>query len=761
VAEQHGRPPGTAIRTWPSGSPTLWITAGLVLAVAVAYAPVARYGFINFDDPEYVIDNQHVRHGLTSAGIAWAFSAFYSANWHPLTWLSLMLDVQLFGVDARAMHLTSVVLHAAAAVLLFVTLHRMTGTPWASGVVAGLFALHPLRVESVAWISERKDVLSTCLWMATLLAYAYYAERPTWRRYAMVALTFAAGLLAKPMVVTLPFALLLLDLWPLQRVSLTAGSAQRWARLALEKVPLFALAAVVSLVVYRAQSEGGAVTSFAALPITARVANALLSYSSYIGLTIWPQGLAVFYPLREVMPLGRVALAALALGGMTLLTLWRVQREPWLLVGWLWYLGTLVPVIGIIRAGDQAMADRFTYIPQVGLWLMIVWSLRERVTAARWRLVLPAAASLALAACVVTTRLQLRHWRESQSLFGRALAVTGNNALAHTNYGFALLEHGQADEAMKHFRRAVTLMPRYPKARLNLGVGLGTLGQSDEAIAEYREAVRLDPGYAAAHYDLGLELAEAGRLDEAIPEYREALRLDPTHAKAHNNLGLALARQGNAEEALPHYEAALALDSELAAVHNNMAVLLERIGRSDEALGHYRRGVELGPSDARAHFNLASVLSGGDGLAEAAAEFRQTLRLQPDLIEARLGLGNVLLKQGRGREALAEYRAALAARPGSAVAETRLAWALATSSAPAGDPAEAVRLAEAARARTNDGDPEVLRALAAAYGAAGRFREAAEVARHAIALARANDREPLAAEVEQHLAAYTAGHALR
>jgi protein O-mannosyl-transferase len=731
-----------------------------VLAVAAAYAPVARYGFVNFDDPEYVIDNQHVRHGLTSAGIAWAFSAFYSANWHPLTWLSLMLDCQLFGLDPRAMHVTSVLLHAAAVLLLFLALHRMTGAPWASAVVAGLFALHPLRVESVAWISERKDVLSTCLWMATLLAYAYYAERPTWRRYAVVVLAFAAGLLAKPMVVTLPFALLLLDLWPLRRASWTTGSAQAWASLALEKIPLLALAAAVSLVVYRAQLEGGAVTSFAALPLTARIGNALLSYASYVGLTFWPVGLAVFYPAREVIPSGRVALAALALAGMTFLSLWRVRREPWLLVGWLWYLGTLVPVIGIIRAGDQAMADRFTYIPQVGLLLAIVWSFRAHVTGERWRLALPAAAAFALAACVVTTRQQLWHWRDSQALFGHALAVTENNALAHTNYGFALLEHGRADEAMTHFRRAVALKPLYAKARLNLGYGLGTLGRSEEAIAEYREAVRLDPGYAPAHYDLGLELAEAGRFADAIPEYREALRLDPTHAKAHTNLGLALAHQGQLDEALSHYEAAAALEPELPAVHNNMAVVLERMGRNDDALAHYRRGVELGPGDARAHFNLASVLSGGAGLAEAAAEFRETLRLRPDLVEAHLRLGDVLLKQGQTREALAEYRAALAARPEWAVAEGRLAWALATGSGSTGDPAEAVRLAEDARARTNDADPEVLRALAAAYGAAGRFPEAAEVARRAIALARANGRGPLAAEVERHLAAYTAGHAL-
>jgi tetratricopeptide (TPR) repeat protein len=733
------------------------ICLALVLAVAAAYAPVAGYGFVNFDDPEYVYENPHVRRGLTWTGIVWAFG-YHAANWHPLTWLSHMLDCQLFGPEAGAMHVSSAVMHAAAAVVLFLALQRMTAARWPSAVVAGLFALHPLRVESVAWISERKDVLSTLLWMLTLLAYAWYVERRSWRRYTVVVLAYVAGLLAKPMVVTLPFALLLLDLWPLRRVSLTDGARDRWIPVVLEKLPLLALAAATSLVVYEAQSEAGAVTSFAALPLAARIANALLSYVSYLAMTVWPQGMAAFYPYREVFPPLRVAGAALVLGAVTVAAMWRSRREPWLLVGWLWYLGTLVPVIGIIRAGDQAMADRFVYIPQVGLWLMLVWSVATRATAARARIAAGAAAVIALVACTAATRVQLAHWRDSEALFGRALAVTRNNALAHTNYGFAILEQGRAEEALSHFERAVALKPYYAKAQLNLGLGLGTLGRSDEAIAAYHEALRLAPDYAVAHYDLGLELSEVGRLDEAIAAYREALRLDPTYAKAHNNLGLALARQGHAREALAHYEQALALEPDLAAVHNNIAVVLESLGRGDEALAHYREAVRLSPRDARAHFNLASVLSGGPGLAEAAAEYRETLRLNPGLVEARIALGDVLARQGQEASALAEYRAALEARPGWVPVETRLAWSLATGRT-ARDPAEAVRLAESARARAGD-DPDVLRALGAAYAAAGRFADAADVARPAIALARARGNAPLTAELEQHLAAYSAGRAL-
>jgi tetratricopeptide (TPR) repeat protein len=672
-----------------------------------------------------------------------------------------MLDCQLFGPGAGPMHVSSVAMHAAAAVVLFLALRRMTGARWASAAVAALFALHPLRVESVAWISERKDVLSTLLWMMTLLAYARYVERPGARRYALVALAFAAGLLAKPMVVTLPFALLLLDLWPLRRVSLSDPSKDAWMRVLLEKAPLLALAAATSLIVYRAQSQAGAVTSFAALPIVARVANALLSYVSYLGMTAWPQGMAAFYPYREVFPPLRVTGAGLVLGAVTVAAAWRIRHEPWLLVGWLWYVGTLVPVIGIIRAGDQAMADRFVYVPQVGLWLMLVWSVATRATSERARSAAAAAAALVLVACIVGTRLQLPYWRDSEALFARALAVTRNNALAHTNYGFAILEHGRTEEALSHFERAVALKPYYAKARVNFGLGLGTLGRSDEAIAEYREALRLAPDWAVAHYDLGLELGAVGRLDEAIAEYREALRLDPDYAKAHNNLGLALARQGHAQEALAQYERALALAPELAAVHNNIAVVLETVGRGDEALAHYREAVRLSPGDARAHFNLASVLSGGADLAGAAAEYRETLRLNPGVVEARLGLGDALAKQGQEASALAEYRTALETRPGWAPAESRLAWVLATGSPASRDAAEAVRLAETARAHAGADDPEILRALGAAYAAAGRFGDAARVAQQAIALARVREDAPLAAELEQHLAAYSAGRAVR
>jgi len=734
--------------------PGRWIALAIVLAVAVAYAPVVRHGFVNFDDPDYVVENGYVRRGLTRAGLAWAFAGFHAANWHPLTWLSHMLDCQLFGLEAGAHHATSVLLHAGSALVLFAALFHMTAAPWRSGAVAALFALHPLRVESVAWISERKDVLAAFWWMVALYGYVRYAARPTWARYVAVLLAFVAGLLSKPMVMTLPFALLLLDVWPLRRLALGP-------RVWLEKLPLLALAAAASVVNLIAQQRGGAITPFAVHPLSARLANAILSYVAYLGMTLWPTRLAIFYPSRQVLPAWEVAAAALVLGAVTAAVARRARREPWLLVGWLWYLGTLVPVAGIIRAGDQAMADRFTYLPHVGLFITVVWGLGEWTAGLRlFRILLPAVAAVVLAGCVATTRVQLRHWRDSLALFGHALAVTKDNAVAHTNYGFALLEQGRTVEALDHFQRAVALRPRYAKARLNLGVGLGTLGRSDEAVAEYREAIRLDPQNATAHYDLGLELAERGRLDEAIAEYVEAVRLEPSNAKAHNNLGVALARQGRLDEALARYEAALTIDPGVAAAHNNAAVVLERLGRPEDALAHYREAVRLTPEDARAHFNLGAALDAREHAAEAIGEYREALRLAPELADSHLALGDTLAKQGRGTDALAEYRAALAARPGWAAAEARAAWIIATAGAAGTDAGEAVRLAERARDATDGRDPEVLRTLAAAYAAAGRFRDAAEVARRTLVLARAAGLQPLAAEVARHLAAYEAGRAV-
>jgi tetratricopeptide (TPR) repeat protein len=508
-------------------------------------------------------------------------------------------------------------------------------------------------------VSERKDVLAAVFWAAAMLAYGRWAARPSAGRYLLVTAAFVAGLLAKPMVVTLPFALLLLDAWPLGRVT-----RDGWRRLVVEKVPLFALSAVAALVTYRVQSSAGAVASFDDQSLAARIANAVVSYATYLAKTVWPIDLAVFYPSREALAPAPVLGAVVVLLAVSALALRQWRTRPYLLVGWLWFLGTLVPVIGIVRAGDQAMADRFTYVPSIGLGIMAAWPLGELAgRGARARRVVGATVVVVLVAACLRTRDQLGTWRDSRTLYEHALAVTSENHLAHGNLGLLLLEERRVDEAMAHFRAAVAARPQAPKTHVNLGVGLSALGRPDEALAAYETAVRLGPTQPLAHYNLGLALAERGRLDEAVRHYEEALRLDPGYAKARVNLGLVLANRGRLEDAIVQYRAALVLDPGLSAAHNNLAVALERTGAIDEAVAAYRVAVRLQPDDPRARFNLGAALLGQGRPAEAVAEYREVVRLDPAIPEAYAALGEALEASGDQTAAASAFRQALERRP--------------------------------------------------------------------------------------------------
>ena len=542
-------PPYALARPSAWAGPTVWVSLGLLAAVAVAYWPVRGFGFVRFDDPLYVTENPYVLAGLTGRGLQWAFTSGHAANWHPVTWLSHMLDVALFGVDAGAHHAVSVLLHVATSALLFVVLLRMTGSAWPSLLVAALFALHPLHVESVAWIAERKDVLSALFWMLTLWAYDRYVRDPGPRRFAWVLLAFALGLMSKPMVVTLPFVLLLLDVWPLRRLS----PWPTWASLRpllREKLPLFALSAASATITVLAQSRGGAVASSARLPLTERVGNAAISYVAYVQKTLWPDHLAAYYPYPRPTPSVLAAISALALLIATVSAVWIGRRRPYVLVGWLWYLGTLVPVIGIVQVGTQAMADRYAYLPLIGLFVVLAWALHDLVEAnPSRRLPVLIAAGALVVACTAITRGQVRHWESSETLWTHALAVTRGNYAAHTYLGNALASAGNVDSAIAEYTEALRLNPDFPEAHNNLGPALASRGETDAAIAHFTAALRLRPNYADAHNNLGVALASRGRLEEAIAQYREVLRIDPEHAHAHGNLGLALYTLGRAAEA--------------------------------------------------------------------------------------------------------------------------------------------------------------------------------------------------------------------
>jgi len=552
-----------------SRSEFLLLGASLVAINVAAYASVAHLGFVDYDDGEYVSANPNIAAGLTWSAIRWAFTTGYFANWHPLTWISHMVDVQLFGLNGGAHHLTNLVLHVANTLLLFVLLTKMTGAVGRSAFVAALFAVHPMHVESVAWVAERKDVLSTAFWLLTTWAYVGYVRQPGVWRYVAMAMLFGLGLLSKPMVATLPFVLLLLDVWPLQRIiardifrrRTKAARGPGVASLVLEKVPLFVLSAMSIGLTFEAQRQLGAIAAIENLPIGSRISNAIVSYVAYIGQAFWPVDLAAFYPYPLVIPPALVAGASLALAVMTVCAIRAARHAPYVTVGWFWYVGTLVPVIGIVQLGSHAMADRFTYIPLVGLLVIAAWggaSLLQRAGASRATLTIAAIALVAV--CAVVSRAQVHHWENGVALWEHATQVTQNNARAHANLGVALARGGQRGRAIAEYGEALRIEPRYPEAHNNLALALAVEGKTQEALAHYQDALHLKPDYANAHTNMANLLDENGRGEEAIAHYREAIRLDPTHVLARINLAVTLARESRLDEAVAELEAVLRLE---------------------------------------------------------------------------------------------------------------------------------------------------------------------------------------------------------
>jgi tetratricopeptide (TPR) repeat protein len=530
----------------------------LIAITVLTYAPIRHYGFVNYDDSQYVYENPDVLGGLSWNSVRWAFTTGREANWHPLTWLSHMLDVQLFGLNAGPHHLTNLFFHLASTLLLFWALLRMTAAPVRSCVVAALFAVHPLRVESVAWVAERKDVLSTLFWMLTLCAYVLYVQHPRWSRYLAVVTVFALGLMAKPMLVTLPFVLLLLDFWPLGRMSFQTRS--NLPKLIGEKVPLLILAAMSSVVTVIVQQSGGAMAGLTAVPVSYRIANAFITYFTYMQRMVWPSGLAVLYPLEKAVTDGWL-LAAFALIALSILSIWAAQRRPYILVGWFWYVGTLVPVIGLIQVGRQASADRYTYVPLIGLFLIVAFGLTDALASSRSRsLALATAGGLAIAACMWMTRTQLTYWSSSRALWERTLDVTGDNAFGHFTLAVAFADEGKTDEARHHYSEALRIEPNFPEAHDRIGVFYLSQGKVDEAITHFSQAIRLKPNYAVAHNNLGSAFGNQGRIEEAISEYTEAVRLNPGYADAHINLGILLADRGKTNEAIGHFSEVLRIN---------------------------------------------------------------------------------------------------------------------------------------------------------------------------------------------------------
>jgi Flp pilus assembly protein TadD len=694
-----------------------WLVPGVCLFLAAmvwaVFGQTLHHEFVNYDDDVYVYDNLAVNHGLNLEGVEWAFTHIVASNWHPLTMLSHMLDCQLYGLKAGGHHLTNVLLHTASVILLFLVLRRMTGYLWRSALVAAVFAIHPLRVESVAWVAERKDVLSGLFFMLTLWAYTRYAQgrsrvqgralgaqvvpalasRPWLLDYCLVLLFFALGLLCKPMLVTLPLVLLLLDYWPLRRISelkmglwpstlnlQLPGATKRsegGSPLLLEKLPLFGLAAASCVVTIFAQHE--AFLPFEQISLPLRVGNALISYVAYLGQMFWPAGLAVFYPFTaKSVGVSEVVLSLVLLAGISTGVFILRRRCPYFLTGWLWYLIMLVPVIGIVQVGSQARADRYTYLPQIGLYLMLAWGVAEGCAGWRHRrAVLGGFAAIILVVLVFCARTQTSCWRNSESLWTHAIACTSDNYIGHNNLGNALLKEGKVDEAIAHFQKVL----------------------------------QIKPGGAEAHNNLGNALLQKGNLDEAITHFQKALEINPDSAQAHNNLGNVLLKKGRVDEAIIHYQTALQLMPNAVEAHINLGGALLQMGKADEAIVQYQTALEIKPGSLEAHINL----------------------------------GNALLQKGGAEEAITHFQKALQIKPDSLVILNNLAWLLATSpDAHVRDGAQAVQYAEHACELTHYGVTLFVGTLAAAYAEAGRYDNAVATAQKACALAeKSGDRELL------------------
>ena len=647
----------------------VWLVAVLLVVVTMAvYWPATRCDFVNYDDPDFVTANPHVQGGLTWEGVKWAFcNTQKAAYWAPLMWLSHMAVWQLFGKNAWGHHLSNVILHALNTALVFVVFRRMTGATWRSVLLAALFGLHPLRVESVAWVTERKDVLSAFFWLLTLWAYAEYVSRVEGRGsrtespsrmthhatlyYILALVFFALGLMSKPMLVSLPFVLLLLDYWPLNRMQEAEGRRQEgkaeegeangeWRvaggespktdllrqsdraararnlkrdrafwRLVREKWPFFALAAAASVVTFMVQKHGGAVMTVQKLPLGARSGNALVSYCRYLGKLFWPTDLAVLYPHPGYWPMEQVLLASGLILGISVLLFVSRRRYPFSLMGWLWFVGTLVPVSGLVQSGEQAMADRFTYVPSLGVLVVAIWGAYE--LSRRWHygmIGLSAGGAAAIVVCIALTRQQLGYWKDGEALFRHALEVTENSYLAHFNLGAALDKKGQVDEGVSQYQEAIRLNPGCTDAHYNLGIALVNKGEIDEGISQYREALRLNPDYADAHRNLGTALGMKGQIDEAICQFQEAIRLKPDYAEAHYNLGIALYKKDLIDEATTQFREAIRLKADYAEAHNNLGAALLKKGQIDEAIRRFQEAIRLKADYAEAHDNLALAL---------------------------------------------------------------------------------------------------------------------------------------------------------
>lgn len=659
-------------RTWLLGVLTLFLPTLLL------FAPVGGFDFIIFDDQEYVAANPHLNRGFTGDGVVWAFTKSHSANWHPLTWLSHMLDCQLWGLQAGPHHWHNVILHALNAVLVFGWLRAATGRTLGSWFVAALFAWHPLHVESVAWVSERKDVLSTFWGLISLWCYTCHqqsAVNPAGKRpmrcYWLAVVSFALGLMSKPMLVTWPFVLLLLDFWPLQR-----WDREPARQLLREKWPFLALSFLSCLVTFLVQSTAGATSKLNLVSIDYRLGNAVNSYALYLWQTIWPRDLLVFYPCGELI-VWRVALAFVLLLVLSVL-IWRCRRQlPWAGWGWCWYLGTLVPVIGLVQVGSQALANRYMYIPSIGIFIGLVWSaefiLQKYQVRRLW---LPVGMSGILLGCMLQTATLLPRWKDSISLFQPVCAAFPEAYFAHLNLGLAYSNEAKYPEAYRHLREAIRLEPKNSATYNDLGRVFSKNNRTTDAIACFRQAIALSPDFFAAYKNLGLELEKTGPTDEALEQYRQAERLNPDHAELQYLFANAHQRRGQWPEAIARYQHALRLQPDHIEAHNNLALAYSQAGQPDAAAAELEQTLRLKPDLVETRVNLGALLIRQGNYPDAIRHLSQAVQLNPEFPAAHLNLGLARARNGQWAEAAGAYQKYVTLLPDQPEGRLKLADAL-------------------------------------------------------------------------------------
>jgi tetratricopeptide (TPR) repeat protein len=678
----------------------------LALITLVTFMPVKDCKFVYCDDPKYVTDNPHVQSGLTFNGIVWAFTATYASNWHPLTWLSHMLDVNLFGKGPAGPHVINLLFHIANTVLLFLVLRSLTAAHWPSAFVAALFALHPLHVESVAWVTERKDVLSTLFWLLTLWFYGRYAQaapeaesqesetviavrtfgpRHRTRHYFLALLFFLLGLMSKPMLVTLPFVLLLLDYWPLGRMAACRipVSNPRTPIVKLptvlamvrEKIPFFVLSVMSCVITLWSQARAGSVSTLANLPFSVRTENTFVSYARYLGEIFWPVKLAVFYPYPEPWPVMHVVAAATLVIGLCVAALWVGRKFPFVITGWFWFLGSLVPVIGLVQVGAQAIADRYMYVPSIGIFIALTWS--ANAVLARWRLrqtILTVTGTVILIACALRTADQLRYWQNSEVLARRAIAVTKNNWMAYHILGYYLDSKGRSEEAVQSWEQVLRINPDERDANLALGLYCCRQGDLNRAVSFYQRGLQINSH--DADLALGVACYKLGDLNNAAVFYQRALQIDPTDATTLNGLGSVLADQKQFAPAIEYYRNALRLNPNYVSAYVNLGTALSEIGRNDEALEQYREALKLAPDNPEIHNGLGGILFLQGRSNEAIQECQQALAINPDYVYALRNLGSILAAQGRYDEAIPCLERALRVEPANAGLHVNLAYIL-------------------------------------------------------------------------------------